>query len=123
MSTTLKITVTKEILEKSKMCGTKLGILMSENCAIAIAVRDIFPDACVGNPQILLGVLPFDVVNLPIDAIKFIERFDVSSPQDRVNMEPISFEIEIPDEVIAKINIDELRPLLINHPTLELVNH
>lgn len=44
--TQLKITVTKEILEKSKNCGDAYGA--GKNCAIALAVRDVFPMAWVG---------------------------------------------------------------------------
>lgn len=116
----LKITVTKEILEKSKLC---LG-LAAENCAIALAVRGVFPKAVVGLDAIFLCVFERDPkIALPEEAKEFISEFDCLTPAERVNMNPISFEIEIPDAVIDRINIDELRPLLVNHPTLEIVNN
>ena len=123
--TKLKIKVTKDILERSKKCLSNCSITPT-NCAIALAVRDIFPDAYVD-----LYVMYFDKKDvgdylappaiLPINAVSFIQEFDSKSPSARVKMPEIEFEISIPDEVIEKINIDELRPLLQNHPTLELV--
>jgi hypothetical protein len=121
----LKITVTKEILEKSKWCGYKLDNeefkLTSQNCAIALAVRDVFPNAGVGANSVLLDPPSEYFTNLPQEAIDFITAFDKSDPGVRSRMTPISFEIEIPDSVIGKINIEELRPLLVNHPTLQLI--
>lgn len=117
MSVKLKISVTKEILEKSHNCSeTQVAM----NCAIALAVRDIFPDACVGP----IGIRPFSnqiAITLPKNARQFIGQFDSSTPEERMEMSPITFEIEVPDEVIELINIDELKPLLQNHPTLELL--
>lgn len=132
MSTTLKIKVTKEILEKSRMCGgddTKNKIGM--NCAISLAVRDIFPDVWVGDMDIRFGRWDedhFDVndkityIGLPYRVQMFIKEFDKTSPANRLLMPEIEFEIEIPDAVIETINIDELKPLLVNHPTLELIS-
>src|SRR5688572_10299734 len=121
MSTILKITVTKEILEKSKDCGYGGGPT-PYNCAVALAVRDIFPRACVGGNFWSPDQCVFDSYILPAEAIGIINKFDLTEPDDRPNITPISFEIEIPDEVISQINIDEIRSLLINHQNLELVN-
>lgn len=119
--TKLKITVTKEILEESKHCRSEAQFAVT-SCAISRAVRDIFPKARVWsshiNPQ--TGDVN-DNISLPTEAKKFIADFDKSLPIDRVNMDPISFDVELPDSLIEKINIEELRPLLTNHPTLELV--
>lgn len=122
MPTTLKISVTKEILEKSKMCG--IGELKgrSKSCAIALAVRDIFPDASVGGNYFDAFQGFGETVRLPQEAIQFILTFDSISPDERVRMIPIAFEVMIPDSIINQINIDELKPLLVNHPTLELIN-
>lgn len=115
---TLKIKVTKEILERSKMCGSG-NLNPSQNCAIALAVRDIFPDATIGVECIHVG----RVIWLPMEAQKFIERFDRIGPLERLRMEEIEFEVKVPDEVINQINIEELRPLLENHPTLQLTTN
>ena len=121
--TKLKIKVTKEILERSKMCGWKNGNKdMSTNCAIALAVRDVFPEARVGSRHLnYLGDENYTV--LPAIASNFITIFDNLSPKERVEMSELEFEVEVPDEVIEKINIEELKPLLENHPTLQLIEN
>lgn len=132
MSTKLKISVTKEVLWESRECGGMMDV-----CAVSVAIRDIFPDALTGikyiypykSQQSLSGSeneiakkLGFnDIIKLPQEASAFIRKFDQSTVAERVAMQPISFEISIPDKVIEKINIEELRPLLENHPTLELI--
>jgi hypothetical protein len=57
----IKIKVTKDILRKSMMCGVAESRGLTEdkytsvgNCAIAVAVRDVFPNAHVYMDGILL---------------------------------------------------------------------
>lgn len=129
MPTTLRIKVTKDILEKSKFCGGSFEIEndIASNCAISISIRDVFPEAYVEYSGIYLSKerrdkhFPFPDIRIPTVARNFITAFDVKKPYQRVQMNEIEFEVEVPDEVIEKINIDEIRPLLLNHPTLELV--
>lgn len=114
----LKISVTEEILNGD--CVAQNG----SNCAIAKAVKQIFPFAHVQYDFIR----PFTYMRtewcnkvayrifLPKEAKKFIEEFDSGH-----SVAPISFEVEIPDSVIEQINIEEIRPLLQNHPSLELI--
>jgi len=128
------IKVTEQILEKSRFCSqnnpdtaNKVGF----NCAIALAIRDILPNAWVGGNCIYsnidnkiksvsdLGIKDGDI-NLPTNAAEFISRFDRNRPEDRLNMEPISFEIDFPDELVEKIGIDEVKEILNNSKTLEL---
>ena len=133
--TTLKIKVTKQILEESKYCGMNM-----QSCAVARAVRDIFPNASVHFKHIFpFGTLEFShesnvdkivkklgvggVINLPEDATDFIRQFDSCPNICRSSLPEIEFEISIPDEVIEKININEITPLLQNHPTLELITN
>jgi|SRR6478752_9144047 len=130
MSTKLEISITKEILERSKYCG---GYEVGRNCAIACAIVDIFPNAWVGADSITFGKMELigdtkafiansslGKIDLPIEAQSFIEQFDWLGVDERVLMQPISFNIEIPDEIVERINIEELKPLLANHPTLKL---
>lgn len=123
MGTLLKIKVTKEILERSKMCGDSSDAETLTNCAIALAIRGIFPRAVVTDTSFR----PFGYdkaktrICLPISARVFINQFDESSPEERIDLPEIGFTISIPDEVIEKINIEELRPLLENHPNLQFV--
>jgi len=124
METKLKIKVTKDVLERSKMCGV-VKHFRGDSCAIALAVRDVFPEASVGFHQIFpLGVAKgWQNIEIPItsEVTQYIKDFDGTDPADRPNLPEIEFEITIPDEVIAQINIEEIRPLLVNHPTLELI--
>lgn len=119
----LKIKVTKQILEKSKNCGvTELNGFRGMSCAVALAVRDIFPEANIGAGEIW----PFwpnqkVVIILPDNAKSFISRFDRTSPYGRTLINEMEFEIKIQNDVIDQINIDEIKPLLENHPTLELI--
>jgi hypothetical protein len=132
--TTLRIKVTEEIIRKSRFCAPSSEMFPGYNCAIALAVREIFPYAWVGTSNIkvyekeldILGMydlpvpIPIGSMNLPVEAKTFIINFDVSSPEQRLNLDELEFEIEIPDEIIARINIDEIRKLLKNSSTLEL---
>lgn len=131
---TLKIKITKEILFKSRLCNNDDGIdicdpstWVGSSCAVALAIRDVFPTSYVSY----VDIDPFymegrknDVykIYLPPTATTFIHTFDSLNANDRCNMPEIEFEISIPDEAIDLINIDEIKPLLVNHPTLELIN-
>lgn len=119
----LQITVTQEILDDSQTCQ-----YTPSHCAVARAVRTIFPHA---NVFPLGGIFIDDEsannycknksstgIKLPLEAIEFIEKFDGG-----ITVEPFSFEIDIPDSIVEKINIDEIRPLLDNHPTLKILDH
>jgi len=122
MSIKLKISVTKEILERSKMCGFDNIRDMTTNCAIALAIRDVFPQAIVETEELyFFGDDKGPKASLPKKAINFIIDFDLNEPDLRVDMNPISFNITIPAKVIKQINIEEVKILLTNHPTLELV--
>lgn len=127
---TIKIKVTKDILERSKMCNYKAA----SNCAIALAVRDLFPKALVRTRSVnLLGYLgvndEFVIVPqpdksiLPFKALDFILDFDCLSdnPELRVKLEPIEFELEIPDYVIEQIGISQCYKVLSESKTLEMV--
>lgn len=108
MSTTLTIHITKEVLEESKNCSGAKG----RTCAVAVAIRHIWPKAYVCTDEAYLnGKWYKDVAKLPLMAQNFIDGFDRSTPEVRIAMEPISFNIVVPDEVINQINIDEVLKL------------
>lgn len=121
--TKLKIKITKAILKESMMCqvsGEKMDVL--RNCAIAEAVREIFPNATVGHYLIIY--IPHQlIIKLPNSAINFITEFDHlrNTPEKRLEMPEISFEIEIPDSVLDSIGISEIRQIVEKSETLELV--
>lgn len=119
---TILIKVTKEILEKSMYCGIGWGGgSIIENCAIAYAVREIFPGAQVGD-GIYLYNMNAEKIPIPVEAQGFIGKFDGLMPGDRVKMKPISFEIEVPSEVIDQIGIGDVYKILSESKTLELVS-
>lgn len=129
MSTKLKIKVTKEILQRSMMCGLN-AVSIGANCAVALAVRDIFPTAAVSSKYIFPFMQDPDyiisdmTINLPPEAESFISDFDnlVINPRGRLHLPELEFEIEIPDKILEYIDIKQITQLLENHPTLELIN-
>jgi hypothetical protein len=126
MSTRLKIKVTKDILKKSMYCGLTPDLSNStENCAIALAIRNVFPKATVGRFEIKYNDKALSISELPIEAELFISRFDkfYKMPDQRLEMDEIEFEIDVPDEVIDAIGIEDVKRLLISHPTLEMVEN
>lgn len=124
----LKIKVTKEILERSKMCGEepehmRTGYVES-NCAIALAVRELLPTCFVMSNEIREQFFKsFDNwrIPLPHEAIHFIDLFDTLPSQERVEMPEIEFEVEIPQELINSISIEGIKDLIKDSKTLELV--
>lgn len=130
----LKISVTKEHLIKSAYCGKSSKREMFSdlphinNCAIAVAVHDLIPYASVRAFSIANGTriskkidIKYWQLSLPREAQQFICRFDSLSPEERMKMEPFSFEVELTDEFLENVNFPEMEEMLkeINH--LELV--
>jgi len=114
----LKISITKEIVEQCKHCGNDEDEI-GRNCAVAFALADIFPDVYVTN----YCIFPFGIgsqkdqalkIPLPVIAQQFIKLFDgfYLTPRLRLLLPEFEFTIDVPDEVIAQINIDEVRELL-----------
>lgn len=130
----LTIKVTRDILERSSNCATdgENGEGYGSNCAIALAVREIFPTAWV-YPE---SIKPFnselniyeddedeikELISLPEEARRFIVQFDAFTPKLRTIMRELEFEVEVPDRVIEKlVSIDEIKEILKTSKTLEL---
>lgn len=113
----LLIKITKQVLETSSRCHYSI----SSNCAIAVAIRELLPDAIVGlNAIIPFGVATGDLIPLPDMAKDFIMDFDSKQPEERRRMQPIEFEIDIPDSVIDQLQISEVTTLIEESLTLEL---
>ncbi len=120
MSVKIKIKITKDIVLSAHPCK-------AAECAFALAVRDIFPDARVKR----FSIYPFSYMRsveamsmcFPISAemTKFIDWFDTSTQKEKEKFTEREFELEIPDWVIERINIDEVKTLLQDHPILMLV--
>jgi hypothetical protein len=103
----LKITIDKAILYRSRDCGIWKDmygmpiIAPSVSCAIAMAVRDIFPGAIVGKKKMMVpeGDKVYEVL-LPKVASEFIVTFDKTGPNQRQDLPEFEFEVLIPDELI-----------------------
>ncbi len=115
-----KIAITKEIISQCKNCGTGNDARPVENnCAIAVALADIFPKVYVTD----LYIFPFGVdggkekdikIPMPVIAQQFVKLFDGFrfTPRLRLMLPEFEFTIDIPDEVIEQINIDDVRELI-----------
>ena len=128
----LKVKVTKEILEKSKNCGELCwrDAPVYSNCAVALAVRDIFPFASV----VYYAFEPFfcdeskepDIkyIQAPHNGVDFIELFDSSTPKERLQLPETVVTLQITDEIIDVLNtqIDNWEEVVNASPILELVN-
>lgn len=124
MPVQFKIVITKQILEASRLCGIENDLFtIGRNCAIANAMKHIFPDIFVSG----YDIFPFGAGNddsikqirlpLPVVAQHFVRLFDGFrlTPALRLLLPEFEFNIDIPDEVIALINIDEIRKILATH--------
>lgn len=106
----LKISVSKQDIMNSRFCtGHHRSIATS--CAIALALKHIWPNVFIGATAIFPRVLDDykTCMSLPLNAKNFIYRFDNCSHEKRARMKPFEFEIEIADELINEINIDNER--------------
>ncbi len=89
---TSPIAVTKDIIKKCRNCGIELHVA-ERNCAVALALRDIFPNAYVTNDSIYPFGIDFKKdteikIPLPVIAQQFIKLFDGFShiPQLRLSL-------------------------------------
>lgn len=120
MSIQFKIKITKDIIDQAQNCGVEGDIHeMGKNCAVALSLKDIFPEVFVTN----YFIFPFGVNNnleeevkivLPAIAQQFIKLFDGFrlTPNLRSLLPEFEFAVDIPAEVINAINIDEIRELI-----------
>jgi hypothetical protein len=112
MPTPFTIRITKKIIDHAKFCGGREKQTIGENCAIALAIKDLFPTAFVSTNHIH----PFGFeqagmsIELPPIARDFIRVFDslVAMPKVRLILPEFEFLISIPDKLVGQINIDEI---------------
>lgn len=146
MNYKLTIHCTQEHLEKAKWCGideskqlhTEGALIdrVTNNCWIAVAVQDIFPlsdtTPCriTNNYRIIqdMDTICWSI-ELPETAKEEIVKFDdCRSIEKRMELEPFSFTVDIPQETLDIImqcnglrNMQELNEIVFRTPHLELV--
>jgi hypothetical protein len=119
MPMSFKISITRQILEESKFCATNNNDakITGENCAIANALKYLFPDVHVTGHDIYpFGanenhIYKYFRISMPQIAKDFIRVFDAlcKMPRARMLLPEFEFEISLPDEIIAEVNIDEIK--------------
>lgn len=120
----IRIHVTKEILEKSACCDVVIR-RRSENCAISVAINEIFPNSITVHEAIYPGFNSpnYNGLEIPLPPIAqaFILEFDDLKPYQRKKLPEFSFEIDIPMELVETIGIQEVDRILSESKTLEKV--
>ncbi len=119
----LEVYITEDVLLKSARCPRDSR---ATECAIAIAIRDIFPDSIVGTHSIIFEESDcckmIATAALPEKAIRFIRDFDAASPVERAQMRPFKFKFEIPPVVIKTIDISEVTETVKKSPVLNIIH-
>jgi hypothetical protein len=132
LSLSLQIHITKEIIFQSLHCDAdNESYKIEKNCAIALALREFFPEAHVTN----FFIFPFGMDNittkylkipLPLVAQQFVKLFDGFRlvPNLRLLLPEFDFTIELADEIIDAINIDDIKEVVSNsNGSLQLSSH
>jgi len=118
----LKVKVTKEILRKSMNCGIDSNKKVSENCAVAYAVREVFPEASIDTPY----YYPFnDHIVANHNGSNFIIDFDLlrRHPEKRLDLPETEVELEITEEILDELirRTPDYEEVVSNSEILELV--
>ena len=118
-----KVTVTKDVIDRSLMCGVGGSGQIASNCAFAVLYTDLVPNVVVTGSEAAFyknkryyigGYVVFDdqlqKVGLTEDQKDFIRKFDSRNSDirpegygyymDRYELVGQEFDIEIPDAVI-----------------------
>ena len=125
----LTILITKNILKQSKNCLMMPG----QNCAIGKAIYALFgARSSVGTDLINIyseGIFTLEdtyrkkvlyTIPLPQIAQDFIDEFDNLGPYARVQMTPIAFDINIPEELVSSLGLDYIHNVVNEQPQLAL---
>lgn len=138
----LTIHITKDILKRSMFCSNAIGCGVGQNCAIGLAIFDLFGNqSWVCADEIIIARYPIrqrtdglveingtvfskdqaSVCAIPLckEAQDFIMQFDFLNAGARLQMDPISFDVEIPDEAIDFIKVEDVESIIANCPTLD----
>lgn len=122
------VTITQDIIDKSRWCGHDPSICVSSNCALAVAINELVPNAQVKTHRIRF----FDSFNQCIGfaensnkMIFFIETFDLTTAHNRDKFIGTELLVEIPHEVIEywyQGAVDKVNKILNKSKSLKLAN-
>jgi len=120
----LKVKVTKKILKESMMFRCP-SLEVTSNCAVALAIREIFPEATVGY----VIFRPFHKNKWGLisehDGEHFITQFDQlrETPEKRLDLPETVVTLDITDEIIDHLStmIPNYEEVVNAQPHLELV--
>lgn len=131
-----KITITKEVIDKSLMCGTQKeqSKRITTNCAFAVAYNELIPRTNVFHDSVCfddingIAIRKLDGVifhRLSFEQKDFIYKFDLmdGEPHQRYTLVGQTFDVEIPDEVIEYWHGDAVTAAqkLIDNPIMQTV--
>lgn len=125
----IRIHVTKEIYQRSWRCGAGDTGIVGNNCAVALAVREICPQALVSSTLIFwldqgtkVSYHNTPTSSLPAEVQRRIIDFDLLgeiNPGKRLSLGEFSFVVDFPDELVDKIGINEVQRILSTSETLK----
>lgn len=142
----IQINITKEVLFMTRYCGHVpvagekffqnnhcdyiIGnrLSLNNNCAITYAVQKLFPYAATSpvaiyffknHPELYRNFYCYAFI--PLYVSEFIKKFDYATTEERLRMQPFSFQIKIPEKVIDLIGINEIHKELKESSTMDLV--
>ena len=109
----IKVKVTKEILRKSMMCGIN-NTNFHQNCAIALAIREVFPDALVCQDAFFAFGAPISeylhdlkyYIYCQHNGSDFISQFDdlVKTPKKRLELPETEVTLFLTEECVDHLN-------------------
>ena len=123
----LTIFITKNILLQSMYCVRMAG----QNCAIGKAIFALFGARSLVHSEAIKIYSNdiFDIqdvmsnpvlykIPLPEAAMDFIVEFDEATPLQRVEMTPIAFDIDVPEELVSLLGLDYIHKIIEEQPQL-----
>lgn len=126
------IKITEQIIKESASCPTLIeglpdfqkGAVLTTDCLVSRAIRDMFPAATTASEYFRTNLTSFlnDEIALPSSVSDIIAKFDRITPEERLQMKPFSFEVDIPYGVIDQVGLGEVYKILSESKTLELVS-
>lgn len=126
-----KLVMTKDVIEKSLDCGKNGKQDLSNNCAFAVAFKELIPNVQVGLGRTAFfkdqyGARPISAVKQTDEQVDFIKVFDDlgkrGTYEARRGLIGEEFDVEIPDEVIEFYHGDAVKAAqkIANSPVLQI---